>query len=248
MVAAHGHGVARVAAVHLERRRSGSTQLADQAGIEPDPLAFHPCAGRAEQFEGLLVTPDIHSHLVKDPVGMRLEAVQRLGVQQLVGGDPPPWLHHVHGGGCCPIGRPCRTSTPAPLGPRGSGRAHRPDRGVVPCTRGCSSGVRTGPESGLYPMRWRRPSSPVGRRSSTSRSSPLGSRLTPPATVPHKQGDPEGPLQVPERGRHGRLGKTDRRRARHRTVLGQSHEVLHLAERHPVHRLTVRHAASRSLP
>jgi len=45
VVATNGHGVARVAAVHLERRRSGSAQLADQAGIELDPLAVHPCAG-----------------------------------------------------------------------------------------------------------------------------------------------------------------------------------------------------------
>lgn len=86
-----------VAAMEIESAGGGGAETAGQARLETHPSSSsHAITGReavdggsgpVEQFERLLVAPELDPDLVEDPVGMFFQPGQRLVVQKFVGRD-----------------------------------------------------------------------------------------------------------------------------------------------------------------
>ena len=78
-----------VAAVHRELTRGAQAQLPGQAGLEAHTHPDNLSPGGSEQFQRLIVATELDADFRQDPVGVRLEPIQRLVVEQLVWRDAP---------------------------------------------------------------------------------------------------------------------------------------------------------------
>jgi len=70
-------------------RGAAGNDVGHEAGVEAEPRPVNGGPGVAEQLDGDLVAPHLDPDLGQDPVGVLLDQVETVLLEQVVVGDPP---------------------------------------------------------------------------------------------------------------------------------------------------------------